>query len=404
MVSHTFRPGRWLLLLAAAGLLAALFAQSFVTVGLKAPVAGAQAVNLHGIGFAKGCDGPVNPGDQYTCGFLIANTTQLDTAGDTMEVTSLVDVVHGAAGDVTSPDLLPTRTIAAYFGGAQCYADDAQTILVPVGGTGSTVCVLPSNSSVALARAPVGYVITEADALAGTVDDDATIVYEDQCTSAATDCPIGPNETQAGASAEVNPPTPTPTATSTNTPTSTPTNTPTATATATNTPVPPTATSTATATNTPVPPTNTPTPTNTATPVPPTNTPTSTATPVPPAQGCTPGYWKQDHHFDSWQGYTQNQTIGSVFDVPGTTFDSVTLVAALDGGGGPGIDGATKILLRAAVAALLNASSSGVDYQYTTAQITSQVNAALATGNRDTILKLAGELDAANNAGSCPLN
>ena len=120
-------------------------------------------------------------------------------------------------------------------------------------------------------------------------------------------------------------------------------------------------------------------------------------------QGCTPGYWKQPQHFDSWvgTGYTPNQTVGSVFTNSGVA--SETLVQALAGGGGSTIQGAKTILLRAAVAALLNAGSSGVNYQFTTAQIIAETNAALASNDRATILALAAELDAANNAG-CPLN
>jgi hypothetical protein len=376
----------FLLPLALAGALVALAALAVTSLTI------AQEANLHGIGFAKGCNGPVNPGDEYTCGFLIANTEQLDTAGDTLEVTSLTDVVHGAGGDVASGELLASRVVAinGYAGGAQCYSNAAQTVPVPEGGTGSVVCVLPTNSAVAFARAPVGYVITEADALAGQVDDDATIVYLDTCSSGADDCPVGPNENQAASSAEVNPPTPTPTATPT----------------ATNTPTP---TPTATATNTPVPPTNTPTPTPTSTPVPPTNTPTptATATPTPPVfEGCTPGFWKQDQHFDSWQTYSPDQLVSSVFTIPaasGIPADT-TLLQALEFNGGSGVDGASRILLRAAVAALLNAASDDVDFNLTTAQVISAVNTALASGDRDTILAEASRLDGFNNQGVCGLS
>ncbi|HSF43302.1 MAG TPA: hypothetical protein VLT87_26115, partial [Thermoanaerobaculia bacterium] len=69
----------------------------------------------------------------------------------------------------------------------------------------------------------------------------------------------------------------------------------------------------------------------------------------------------------------------------------------------PGTLGAAKILLRAAVAALLNAAHSGVDYPRTTAEIIADVNAALASNNRNTMLELASELDDDNNGG-CPLN
>jgi hypothetical protein len=214
------------------------------------------------------------------------------------------------------------------------------------------------------------------------------------------------------------PPTYTPTDTPTNTPvppTYTPTDTPT------NTPVPPTytptdtptntATNTATSTPTDTPtntPTNTPTdtPTNTAT-----NTPTNTATNTPtftptmvPFEGCTPGYWKQAHHLDSWQGYSPNQNLESVFDVPDSYgLDNRTLLQALSFRGGSSNAAAARILLRAATAALLNSANSDVDYPLTSAEVLAAVNAALASNNRQTMLRLARQLDDYNNNG-CPLN
>jgi hypothetical protein len=123
--------------------------------------------------------------------------------------------------------------------------------------------------------------------------------------------------------------------------------------------------------------------------------------------GCTPGYWKQPQHFDSWvsTGFSPNQTLESVFDVPNSLgLDNVTLVEALALPGGPGVSGAARILLRAGVAALLNAASSGVDYPLSTAQVIAEVNAALASNDRSTILSPATELDDLNNQGECPLN
>jgi hypothetical protein len=130
------------------------------------------------------------------------------------------------------------------------------------------------------------------------------------------------------------------------------------------------------------------------------------APPPPPGdQGCTPGYWK--NHTGSWSGtgYAPGQTVGSVFsDASGfPSLASETLLQALQGGGGPGTTGAAQILLRAGVAALLNASSSGVDYTRTTADVISAVDAALASNDRDTMLTLASQLDADNNLG-CPLS
>jgi len=125
----------------------------------------------------------------------------------------------------------------------------------------------------------------------------------------------------------------------------------------------------------------------------------------PLTQGCTPGYWKQSFHSGSWVGLTPTQTVDSVFTGVIAGLSGETLLDALQGGGGPGLLGAEKILLRAAVAAMLNASSGSVAYPFTTAEIVSAVNTALATGNRDSILTLATTLDGANNgSGGCPLS
>jgi hypothetical protein len=118
-------------------------------------------------------------------------------------------------------------------------------------------------------------------------------------------------------------------------------------------------------------------------------------------QGCTPGYWK--NHLDSWVVYAPDQQVETVFN-PSAPFNKWTLLAALDGGGGPGLDGAVRILLRAGVAALLNgAPGSGVYAYYSHDTVIGMVNLALKTGNRATILAVASELDARNNQG-CPLN
>src|SRR6266542_7162578 len=85
----------------------------------------------------------------------------------------------------------------------------------------------------------------------------------------------------------------------------------------------------------------------------------------PSFEGCTPGYWKQSQHLDSWvtTGYLPTQTLQSVFDVPDSYgLDNYTLLQALSFKGGPGTTAAAQILLRAAVSALLNSASSSVDY------------------------------------------
>jgi hypothetical protein len=126
----------------------------------------------------------------------------------------------------------------------------------------------------------------------------------------------------------------------------------------------------------------------------------------PGTQGCTPGFWKQEFHFGLWVGYAPTQTVGSVFTgVLSSSLSNETLLDALQGGGGSGLSGAERILLRAAVAALLNSTNGSVSYPFTTTVIVNSVNAALATGDRDAILALATILDNANNGvGGCPLS
>jgi hypothetical protein len=114
--------------------------------------------------------------------------------------------------------------------------------------------------------------------------------------------------------------------------------------------------------------------------------------------GCTPGYWKQTQHFDSWVGYAPTDVVGTVFALGAyPSLAGKTLAQTLDGSGGSTLTGAASILLRAAVAALLNSTSPDVDYPRTTAEIIADVNAALASNDRATILALATALDADNN-------
>lgn len=122
-------------------------------------------------------------------------------------------------------------------------------------------------------------------------------------------------------------------------------------------------------------------------------------------QGCTPGYWK--NHTDSWAaaGYAPSQSVASVFAQAAAypELASAMLLEALDFGGGTGVSGGAQILLRASVAALLNAAHPGVEYPRRVNDVIAQVDAALASGDRDVMLLLAAALDADNNLG-CPLS
>lgn len=142
-----------------------------------------------------------------------------------------------------------------------------------------------------------------------------------------------------------------------------------------------------------------------STPVQATDSATCVMPPPPPEEeGCTPGFWKNS--VGSWPptGYSPNQTVSSVFTLPNgmlaNQLGGNTLLQALDYPGGNNLLGAAQILLRAAVASVLNASHPDVDdFPWTAAEVVSAVNAALATKDRATILALATELDADNNLG-----
>lgn len=119
-------------------------------------------------------------------------------------------------------------------------------------------------------------------------------------------------------------------------------------------------------------------------------------TPPPPppggGQGCTPGYWKQPHHFGSWTGYAPTDDYATTFGV-NASFTLTLVEAAGQGGGGE------KALGRHAVAALLNSASAGVDYEYTTAEVIALVQGAYVSGNFESAKDL---LEGENEQG-CPL-
>ena len=124
------------------------------------------------------------------------------------------------------------------------------------------------------------------------------------------------------------------------------------------------------------------------------------------SEGCSHGYWK--NHTSEWPSpYTTSTQLQGPFFIPAVTelsFMQVhTFAMALDYPGGPDLGGAARILLRNAVASLLNAEHSDVAYPLSAQQVKDQVNAALASLDRQTILALEAELDLLNNLG-CPLN
>jgi len=109
--------------------------------------------------------------------------------------------------------------------------------------------------------------------------------------------------------------------------------------------------------------------------------------------GCTPGFWKQSHHFDQWVQYTPDDSFDDVFGVPSS--GGFTLFEALraKGGGEGGLQ-------RHAVAALLNAVSPALNFLLTEVDVIAIVQAGYATGDFESAKNL---LEQANDEG-CPLN
>lgn len=117
--------------------------------------------------------------------------------------------------------------------------------------------------------------------------------------------------------------------------------------------------------------------------------------PIMPAEGCTPGYWKQKHHFDSWVGFSPSDPFAAVF---GRSVTGVSdLASALKAKGGH-----LNALTRHATAALLNVASPDVhvvDYS-SDAEVIAAFQAAYDSGDYE-LTKDAFE--SANEEG-CPLN
>jgi hypothetical protein len=120
-------------------------------------------------------------------------------------------------------------------------------------------------------------------------------------------------------------------------------------------------------------------------------------------EGCTPGYWKQPQHVDSWIGFTPDQKFSDVFGVPPfsirddgkNTINDPTLLQALGANGG-GINA----LARHAIAALLNAASPDVASGLTPAEVISLTQGAITSGDYEGVKDQFEEL----NEQGCPLS
>ena len=110
-------------------------------------------------------------------------------------------------------------------------------------------------------------------------------------------------------------------------------------------------------------------------------------------QGCTPGFWKQTQHFDSWTAPLTPDTLFS--DVFEDAFPGKTLLDVLEQGGG-----GLRALGRHTVAALLNAASPGVSYDLSVNDIIEGFNDVFPGGDYEDLKDL---FEGFNEQG-CPLD
>jgi hypothetical protein len=123
--------------------------------------------------------------------------------------------------------------------------------------------------------------------------------------------------------------------------------------------------------------------------------------------GCTPGYWKQEQHFDSWPSdlagddaqfsLTPDMTIDEAFgQLDRWNGDEITLIEALNLNGG-----GLNALLRHMVAALLNATLEF--YPITWEDLRAMIYDAHFANTPEAIEELKDILEGFNE-GRCPLN
>jgi hypothetical protein len=121
-----------------------------------------------------------------------------------------------------------------------------------------------------------------------------------------------------------------------------------------------------------------------------------------PREGNTPGFWKR--HLDAWKptGLSPNMLVGDYFVIPASLSDLAddSLLQALKYKGGKGPEAKARILLRAAVAGLLNFYHPEVNYIYRYVDLQWLVNYPISRFNEDMMISNKDLIDDQNNLGS----
>lgn len=111
------------------------------------------------------------------------------------------------------------------------------------------------------------------------------------------------------------------------------------------------------------------------------------------SRGCPAGYWVNNTTW--WHGYAPSDTIGAVFSSAPPPYAQQTLLAGLQLAGGGDLNGAREVLLRTAIAMLLN------EYPDQVPGRIARVNEVLASVDAAVVLRVAARFDAFNNGGDC---
>ena len=119
-------------------------------------------------------------------------------------------------------------------------------------------------------------------------------------------------------------------------------------------------------------------------------------------EGLTPGYWKNYEKHEWPDPYEPITALSSVFSGVNeySALNGDDFMDALRYHGGNNDVGAARILLRSAVAALLNTVHPSINYPLSASAIIDQVNDALESHDRMTMLDLKDVLDGYNNLGA----
>ncbi len=120
-------------------------------------------------------------------------------------------------------------------------------------------------------------------------------------------------------------------------------------------------------------------------------------------EGLSHGFWKT--HTTEWAatGFAKTDLVKNAFGLTNAELAAVgissttTLQQALNFGGGSGVAGGARNLLKQAVASLLNAAHPGVNFYYLVSEVKSLTVAAIQSANRNTMLALAAIFDDLNN-------